>query len=225
MLLMHSMILQNIFFCLRSNFNLVFGVVVFVYVAAVEQLMLYDTIIDYVINSVVVLLVAEVDELMYYSIARMEIHPQNHGKGHLDTDHSYKIISTAIEHDEEHAGENRNSNNPVSQGLNGEEVLSSSLSLSSGHRDKGLVVSSVLISQDYEPVRESYIQHLNTAASFEDMVKISLTKHERDVFLIYDYFIARANFCCCFIPMTFSKITVSLYVHSVRLSVNSLSTF
>jgi hypothetical protein len=58
--------------CIFQSFR-EYGVITFVYVAAIEQLMLFETILDYIINSVVVLLIAELDELVFLCIQKSEI--------------------------------------------------------------------------------------------------------------------------------------------------------
>jgi hypothetical protein len=58
--------------CIFQSFR-EYGVITFVYVAAIEQLMLFDTILDYIINSVVVLLIAELDELVFNCIQKAEV--------------------------------------------------------------------------------------------------------------------------------------------------------
>lgn len=47
-----------------------FSAVTFIYVASVEQLMLFDTELQYIINSVIVLVLSEVDELLHECFAR-----------------------------------------------------------------------------------------------------------------------------------------------------------
>ena len=66
--------------CLFQSFR-EYGVITFVYVAAVEQLMLFDTIIDYIINSVVVLLIVELDELVFICIRKAELEASNREHG------------------------------------------------------------------------------------------------------------------------------------------------
>lgn len=59
------LIFMTLFNQLRS-----FSAVTFIYVASVEQLMLFDTQLQYIINSVIVLVLAEVDELLHECFAR-----------------------------------------------------------------------------------------------------------------------------------------------------------
>ena len=54
------LLLLSLFYHLR-----VYGVLTFVYVASIEQLMLFDTELQYIINSVIVLVLAEVDGLCF----------------------------------------------------------------------------------------------------------------------------------------------------------------
>jgi hypothetical protein len=42
-------------------------------VASIEQLMLFDTILDYIVNSVVVLVIAELDELAFQCLSHWSL--------------------------------------------------------------------------------------------------------------------------------------------------------
>lgn len=64
--------LKLLMMCIFQSFR-EYGVITFVYVAAIEQLMLFETILDYIINSVVVLLIAELDELVFLCIQKSEV--------------------------------------------------------------------------------------------------------------------------------------------------------
>ena len=57
-----------------------YGVVVFVYVGAMEQTMLFESILQYIINCTVVLLVAELDELLFISLAKSDLSPSSEGE-------------------------------------------------------------------------------------------------------------------------------------------------
>jgi hypothetical protein len=46
-----------------------FGVITFVYVASLEQIMLFDTALQYIINSVVILVLVEIDGLFFQAIS------------------------------------------------------------------------------------------------------------------------------------------------------------
>ena len=59
------LLLLSLFYHLRG-----FAVLTFVYVASIEQLMLFETVLSYVINSVVVLVLAELDELLFRVFSR-----------------------------------------------------------------------------------------------------------------------------------------------------------
>ena len=65
-----------LFYCIFLSFR-VYGVLIFVYVASIEQIMLYNTIINYIINAVVVLVVAEIDELAFLFLSKNEMKNNN----------------------------------------------------------------------------------------------------------------------------------------------------
>lgn len=57
-----------------------YGMIVFVYVSAIEQLMLYETVLQYIINSVVVLVVVELDPLVFLALSRIDV-DEDDGEG------------------------------------------------------------------------------------------------------------------------------------------------
>jgi hypothetical protein len=79
--------LQNVGYWLKILYLYVFrnfrdyGVIVFVYVGAIEQTMLFESILQYIINATVVLLVAELDELLFISLAKSDITSQIESEG------------------------------------------------------------------------------------------------------------------------------------------------
>lgn len=76
----------------------VFGVTTFVYVATMEQIMLYKTSIDYIINSVVVLVIAEIDELAFWCLKKTVLsnHDPSHTHGKIDAEVTvYDPLSTS----------------------------------------------------------------------------------------------------------------------------------
>ena len=87
--------LKLLLLCVFQSFR-EYGVLTFVYVAAVEQIMLFDTILDYVINSVIVLVIAELDELVFKSIVRIEL--EEHDPAHKQ---SFDVTEEEAEKHEE----------------------------------------------------------------------------------------------------------------------------
>lgn len=157
----------------------IYGVVTMVYVAVMEQIMLFETILDYIINSVVVLLIAEVDELSFLCLNRVvlsnkvgkkhDLHPGDREESFsgalLLTDPMQSIQFSKIESDL-HAGGHHESN--------------------AGHRAKE------------EEEEESSLNH---------MTELELSERERDALLIFDFWIVRCNALAMIIPLVRGKLT------------------
>lgn len=196
----------------------VYGVVTFVYVAAIEQIMLFDTIIDYVINSVVVLLLADIDELAFQSISKLEISPENNERGH-----DYFGFH---EHEYQHVDTNTSGNNYTCLNIKSDVGITAVKSKVEVEVEVAASTSALVVGQGrgrgrgqeddreedeydsyYEPVRHSYIQHISSAKTLQEMTLMKLTSHEKNVFLTYDYIIMRLNMLSMIVPLTIGKIT------------------
>jgi hypothetical protein len=171
------------------NFR-VYGVVSFVYVAAMEQLMLFDSALDYIINAVVVLVIAELDELAFKSLSSMEL---------KESKHRHQMVESADD---------------------GDEVIQvgSDTGHAAIHRPNGDAVPSVVVSgggrQRKVELRGDHGDHggfnglhESEAQSVAESTELTLSKREKDVFLTYDYLIVRCNALAMVLPLTRGKLT------------------
>lgn len=181
-----------------------YGVIIFVYVAAIEQLMLFDTVLDYIINSVVVLVIAELDELAFKCLARIEEPSSDHDQDHHVPVSVLRTPLTA-EGREYHSVNSSNSHAieqyllKTEEGLQGEQAARIPIHQST---DESSVQSNVL--------RQSLLQfHHSSPQSIQEMSTLRLSQREYEAYLNFDFWIVRCNFISMLLPLMNAKITGS----------------
>ena len=162
--------------------------------------MLFDSILQYIINCTVVLLVAELDELLFISLAKSDLTPNDsdenghgdgmsddregghgHGYGHRDRD---RDRDTLIE-------EGRNE-------LGTETIISPPSSSSSPLLFPVYDRSNTLTSRHHE----DRVHHM-----INDFTQLHLSPKEQEAFNCWDFYIVRFNFLSMIIPLMHGKLT------------------
>lgn len=182
-----------------------FGVLTFVYVAAVEQLMILDTIIDYIINSVVVLVVAELDELIFKVLEKGAYVPVR--------SRCNSTSATVHRYDDSFVDEEDEAN--IDSGVASHKLLINKQ-------------EELLYNEDIEDSRRPSVLYHNYKthsgpANIREMVALSLSPVENEIFLVCDNVMLFLNFFIITLPLLNGKLTGNNCSEHSRLRVSELA--
>jgi hypothetical protein len=212
--------------CLFQSFR-EYGVITFVYVAAIEQLMLFDTIIDYIINSVVVLLIVELDELVFICIQKAELEAAHRTvaagrqpRASFDdqfTDAesesgggpgSVPYIPVAAEPLLPHPTKQEEI---LAAGRHSEDLENSSrpslLTAPSGGGAHSQRQRRTVSQGQVEGTHRDLHQGHDGPSDIKEMIAISFNQSEYEAYKVYDYWSLRLNYLVMILPLTNGKIT------------------
>lgn len=211
-----KLILLSLFQAFRE-----YGVITFVYVAAMEQIMLFETILDYIINSVVVLLIAEADELLFHCLAKIELEIEfstDHsevtedefpditaagGYSHADMIRTASTLQHPLTHPEPQplVDHKAGTMNPIEHFFLKPEGTHSSMK-SAGQNEASEPSDS---GNDYMPLYGEGMT--KSPRNIHEMTCLHLTKREYEAFVVYDYWILRCNVIAMLVPLLHGKLT------------------
>lgn len=163
-----------------------FGVVLFVYVAAMEQTMLFDSCLAYIINSVVVLIIADADELIFSGLSQKLSIESRLGK------HKYKGL-------ERNNTDDSIDNKHKFKGFGSEKNNTDDFNDNNGDEEDG----------SWRFDNSTVASEMNEAKTIHEYVDLYLTQIEKEAFELYDYYLVRLNFLSIILPLCHGKLTGS----------------
>jgi len=184
---------RNVFYWLKILYLYIFrnfrefGVIVFVYVGAMEQTMLFESILQYIINATVVLLVAELDELLFISLAKSDLTPNDREGSEIGGGSRDNSMT-----------DGRDRETLIEEGVN-------ELGAAGGGNGHSSTISSPVYDRSNTLTSRHHEERVHHVIS--DFTQLHLSPKEQEAFNCWDFYIVRFNFLSMIVPLMHGKLT------------------